>query len=161
MANEQNLKPYRSVSEARKGGALGGRASGEARRVKRDLRACLKALLDAGTDDGSTGAQALAVSLYSAAIGGDVKAIKVIAELTGQTRQTISFSLPGEVTNASDLPGMSAAVVKAVANGDLTPDEGGRIATLLAAHTRCVEDSDLEARIARLEEAYARADAAR
>lgn len=45
MANEQNLNPCRSKSEARERGAAGGRASGEARRRKRAMREVLDDLL--------------------------------------------------------------------------------------------------------------------
>ena len=45
LANEQNLNPCRSKSEARERGAAGGRASGEARRRKRAMREVLDDLL--------------------------------------------------------------------------------------------------------------------
>jgi len=161
MANERNLKPARSKSEARERGANGGRASGVARRKKRDLRACLVALLESRTEDGRTGSEIMAAQLYSAALSGDVKAIKLFAELAGHTRQTVSFTLPEEVNKAADLSQMSAAVVKAVAEGILTPEEGSKLASLMTAHSKCVEDSELEARIARLEAAHEKSDAAR
>jgi len=151
--NEKNLKPARSKSEARERGANGGRASGAARRKKRDLRACMIALLETCTEDGRTGSEVMAAKLYEAALSGDVKAIKTIAELTGQTRQTVSFTLPEEVNNAADLSQMSAAVVKAVAEGKLTPDEGAKVASIMTAHVKSVETSDLAGRIARLEAA--------
>lgn len=44
MANERNLKPPRSTSEARERGAKGGKASGEARRRKRTSREVLEML---------------------------------------------------------------------------------------------------------------------
>ncbi len=157
---QADLKPVRTKDEAKKRGANGGRASGVARRKKRDLRACLVALLDARTEDGRTGSEVMAAQLYSAALSGDVKAIKLFAELAGHTRQTVSFTLPEEVNKAAGLSQMSAAVVKAVAEGKLTPDEGAKLATLMTAHSKCVEDSELEARIARLEAAHEKSDAA-
>lgn len=42
MANEKNLIPIRSTSEARKIGSMGGKKSGEARREKRDLKQCFE-----------------------------------------------------------------------------------------------------------------------
>lgn len=45
MANEQNLNPCRSKSEARERGAAGGVKSGEARRRKRAMREVLDDLL--------------------------------------------------------------------------------------------------------------------
>ena len=50
MANEQNLKPIRSVSEAREKGRKGGRASGEARRKRANLREAANLLLTTKID---------------------------------------------------------------------------------------------------------------
>jgi len=42
MANEKNLIPIRTKSEARKIGSMGGIKSGEVRREKRDLKQCFE-----------------------------------------------------------------------------------------------------------------------
>lgn len=47
MANDKNLKPIRSVSEAREKGKKGGIASGQARRRKKSMRECAEAILSA------------------------------------------------------------------------------------------------------------------
>jgi hypothetical protein len=44
-------------------------------------------------------------------------------------------------------------VLASVANGEVTPDEAGRIMALLASHKSIVAAGDLEQRIAALEEA--------
>jgi hypothetical protein len=46
MANEKNLIPIRSKSEARKIGSMGGIKSGEVRREKRDLKQCFEVGLE-------------------------------------------------------------------------------------------------------------------
>lgn len=46
MANEQNLKPFRSTSEARESGRKGGIASGKARRRKASLMRCAQRVLE-------------------------------------------------------------------------------------------------------------------
>ena len=46
----------------------------------------------------------------------------------------------------------SSALLLAVAEGEVTPDEAGRVMALLTAHKTLVEAGDLEARIAALEE---------
>ena len=46
MANEQNLIPVRSTSEARALGRLGGQASGAARRKRKALRDSMNMLLE-------------------------------------------------------------------------------------------------------------------
>lgn len=50
MANNENLKPVRTKSEARERGRAGGKASGEARRRKADFRRTLNALLTTEID---------------------------------------------------------------------------------------------------------------
>ena len=62
----------------------------------------------------------------------------------------ITISLPA-ITNASDVVEASAAVLAAVAAGEITPDEAGRVMTLLTAHRAIVETSELSDRIAALE----------
>lgn len=46
MANEENLRPFRSVEEAREMGRRGGIASGEARRRKKTMCETAKMLMD-------------------------------------------------------------------------------------------------------------------
>lgn len=46
MANEENLKPVRTVEEARELGRKGGIASGEARRKKKTMREAAKMVMD-------------------------------------------------------------------------------------------------------------------
>ena len=45
MANEQSLKPFRSVSEAREKGAIGGKKAGETKRQRKAMRETLLELL--------------------------------------------------------------------------------------------------------------------
>ena len=46
LANDENLKPVRTTSEARERGRNGGKASGEARRRKKTMREAAKSILD-------------------------------------------------------------------------------------------------------------------
>lgn len=95
MANEQNLKPVKTTKEARERGANGGRKSGEARRRKKSIMECTKMILENGIlppktrshlekigvdpDEISYNA-AVAMSMISKALQGDVQAAKLIAE---------------------------------------------------------------------------------
>lgn len=49
MANEKNLKPVKTKSEARERGRNGGIASGQARREKRTIQQILKTIADGDT----------------------------------------------------------------------------------------------------------------
>ena len=53
MANEENLKPIRSVSEAREKGKKGGKKSGQTRRAQKTYREMAKAMLKADIADKS------------------------------------------------------------------------------------------------------------
>ena len=148
--NVDNLRAL-STDEARERGAKGGRASGVSRRKKIEMRAIMRALLN-GDKDGKTGAEALALALYERALSGDVRAAEGVLAVAGESpRQTLPpFALP-DVTAAADLPKLTAGILKAVADGKLTPEEGLKLAGVVAAHTKALETADLEQRIAAME----------
>lgn len=83
MANEKNLKPVKSKSEARKRGKNGGIKSGEVRQRKKLLKELLQEALDKETKTGT-----LAVDITNALIKkakkGNVKAYEVIRDTLGQ-----------------------------------------------------------------------------
>lgn len=88
MANEQNLRPIRTESEARKKGRNGGIASGEARRAKKSLREAMQVLMDADLTgkDGKTmtGTEAMAAKAFQTALKGDWKAWELVRDTAGQ-----------------------------------------------------------------------------
>ena len=67
-------------------------------------------------------------------------------------RRPVLFALP-PIESVSDLPVAMAAVVAAVADGTLTPEEAASISAVLEAQRRAVETAQLEQRIAVLEAA--------
>lgn len=105
--NEQNLIPNseRAPSELREMTKKGGIASGKARRDKKTMREALKILLELPMTDKDgkpvnsplTGEQmsvveSIATSTVKAAIRGDIKAVKAIADILGENMQNISLS---------------------------------------------------------------------
>lgn len=105
--NEQNLKPYSELteSEQRELTRKGGIASGKARRDKKTMREALKILLELPMTDKDgkpvnsplTGEQmsvveSIATSTVKAAIKGDIKAVKAIADILGENMQNFSLS---------------------------------------------------------------------
>lgn len=100
MANEENLKPVRTKSEARERGRNGGKASGESRRRKADFRKILNLLLTAQIDNpewtpilnslglDSTLESAINMAMIKEALTGNVKAYEAIAKYSGQTDKT-------------------------------------------------------------------------
>lgn len=79
----------RTEEEQRRIRQAGGRASGAARRKKRELKEVLKVLLAEEITDKKTGRtatrrEAMALGLVNQAINGNVKAVKLVAELTNE-----------------------------------------------------------------------------
>ena len=100
MANNENLKPVRTKSEARERGRAGGKASGEARRRKADFRRTLNALLTTEIDStewtpilkamglDSTLESAVNMAMIKEALTGNVKAYVAIKDVLGQTSKS-------------------------------------------------------------------------
>ena len=100
MANNENLKPVRTKSEARERGRAGGKASGEARRRKADFRRTLNALLTTEIDStewtpilkamglDSTLESAVNMAMIKEALAGNVKAYLAIKDVLGQTSRS-------------------------------------------------------------------------
>ncbi|KTR83130.1 hypothetical protein NS277_11335 [Novosphingobium barchaimii] len=86
------------------------------------------------------------------ALAGDTVAMRRCLDRIAPPRKDapVSFELP-PIKSAADALSASTAVLAAVADGEITPDEAGRVMALLTAHKALVETGDLEARIAVLE----------
>ena len=100
MANEQNLKPVKTKSEARERGRNGGKASGAARRRKADFRKTLNLLLTTKIDSpewtpvlealglDSTLESAVNAAVIKKALEGNVQAYIAIRDTLGQTTKS-------------------------------------------------------------------------
>ncbi len=83
---------------------------------------------------------------------GDLMAVKLILDkvIPNARERRLSIKLP-QVEGAANLPAVLAAVLEAVASGDLTPGEGQTITAMLEAYRKGVELNDIEARLRALE----------
>lgn len=79
MANEKNLKPVRSTSEARKKGKAGGIKSGKVRAERKTLKEELLLLLSTDNNQNK-----MSVTLLKRAIAGDTKAFEIIRDTIGE-----------------------------------------------------------------------------
>lgn len=88
------------------------------------------------------------------ATGGDIQALRICMDRLCPPRReaTVPFELP-KIETAADAIKAMAAIVKAVAEGDLTPSEAQAISALVQNFSKAIETADLEARIAKLERA--------
>lgn len=109
MANEQNLIPVQSESQARELGRNGGIASGKARREKKEFRYYAKIVLDELVRDKKSGVElptryaALKSVLKKVLKDGDHNALKTLAQLAGELPKDAS----GEVVINVNYNGVS------------------------------------------------------
>jgi len=97
-------------------------------------------------------AEALTRKAVEMALAGDVTALRLCLERIASPRRDapVAFALPA-MQSAGDAAKAAAAVLGAVAGGDLTPTEGAHIVALIEAYRRALETTELEARVAALE----------
>ena len=97
-------------------------------------------------------AENLTRKVIEKAMEGDSVALRLCFERLYPPRKgrPISFELP-KVETIDDVMKAQGVVVNAVAVGDLTPDEGQAVSTILEAKRKAIETEDLERRIAKLE----------
>ena len=97
--------------------------------------------------------EALTQVAIGKALEGDMVALRLCLDRIAPARKDapVSVTLP-PVRTAQDAVGASAALLEAVAAGDVTPDEAGRVMALLTAHKGLLEAGELEERIAALEQ---------
>ena len=91
-------------------------------------------------------------AVVSAARGGDLGAAGILLSRVWPARKgrPVTFGIP-RLETAGDVVGALTAVVQAVANGILTPDEGQAVATMLEMHRKAIDTTEIEARLAALE----------
>lgn len=123
------------------GNRLGGKTPGARHKVTR----AIEALLEGQHEE-------LTQKAIEMALAGDGPALRLCLDRLAPPRKDapISITLP-PVRSAEDAVEASAALLAAVAAGDVTPDEAGRVMALLTAHKAIVETGDLEVRISALE----------
>jgi hypothetical protein len=96
--------------------------------------------------------EALTQKAIDLALAGDGPALRLCLDRLAPPRKDvpISIQLP-PVRSVTDAVEASASLLAAVAGGEVTPDEAGRVMALLSAHKSIVEAGDLERRIGALE----------
>ena len=97
--------------------------------------------------------EALTQKAIDLALDGDTTALRLCIERIAPTRKDapVTFDLP-EMSGASDAATAAGAVLASVSQGELTPSEGAHVMGLIDSYRRTLEITDLEQRIAALEE---------
>lgn len=132
MANEENLKPVRTKSEARARGKNGGIASGKARREKKLFRETLDALLSMPMKDGKEVAvdeiknfanikgqnisvqEAILIAQIQKAMKGDTRAAEYVRDTIGQ-KPTDEVNIQGNMNVGNPYDELSVEELQALA----------------------------------------------
>jgi hypothetical protein len=87
------------------------------------------------------------------ALGGDTVALRLCLDRLCPARRDrpVMFALPA-IDTVADIVKTSAALLEAVACGELTPSEAAELSKLVEAHVKAIELTDIHERLARLEE---------
>jgi hypothetical protein len=85
---------------------------------------------------------------------GDGMAMRLVMERIAPLRRgrPVRFTLP-QMEGPSDLVKAFGGILRAVADGELTPDEASTVAGIFDAKRRAIETTDIEARLAAIEKA--------
>ena len=99
-------------------------------------------------------AEAITRKAIELAKSGDGPALRLCMDRIYPARKDrpVRFGLP-PLEKVGDAVAANAALVGAVASGDLTPSEAGELAKLVDAYTRAVEATDIQDRLTKLEAA--------
>ena len=87
------------------------------------------------------------------ALEGDITAIRLCMErlIPARKSKPISIDLP-KIERAEDVAAAMSAVVVAVSDGEIDPDEGETLSRVIEVKRKSLETVDLESRLSRLEE---------
>jgi Family of unknown function (DUF5681) len=122
-----------------------GNPSGRPQGSRNKATLALEALMDGQ-------AEAITQKAIGLALQGDTTALRLCLERICPPRKSrpVNITLP-EVKIAEGVAEAQVTVVKAVADGELTPEEGTAITNILEARRKAIETQDHESRIAELE----------
>jgi uncharacterized protein DUF5681 len=122
-----------------------GNPAGKAKGTRNKVTLAIEALLDGE-------AEALTRKAIELAKAGDMAALRLCMDRLAPPRKDrlVMFELP-TITSAADAVKASAALVAAVAVGDLTPAEAGELGKLIEAYVKALEATDFAARLENLE----------
>ncbi len=98
-------------------------------------------------------AEALTRKCIELAMEGDMAALRLCMERLAPAMKSrpVQLSMPS-VETADDVLKAQAVMIRAMAAGEVTPDEAATIAGVLDAKRKALETADLEQRISRLEQ---------
>lgn len=145
MTEPENTKPkQKSRFKPGQSGNPKGKAPGT-------RNAALVALDKIGLDS----AQALLQTVIKKALDGDMLAARILLDRAWPVRKgrPVTFTLPPTET-AADVVQSLARLLEAVADGQLTLEEGQALASIIESQRKAIETTELDARITELEKRH-------
>jgi hypothetical protein len=124
-----------------------GNPQGRPKGSRNKMTMALEALLDGEGD-------AITRKAIEKALDGEMAALRLCLDriLPARRDRPVAFELP-KIKTAADALEASSAVLQACADGVLSPGEAGEIMALIATHTKTLELTEIEVRLAALEKA--------
>ena len=123
-----------------------GNPAGKPRGARNKTTVAMEKLLD---DDAET----ITKKAIELAKGGDITALRLCLDriIPPRKDRPVSFNMP-EIKTPSDALVAATAIIRAVADGDLTPSEAAELNKTVDSFARVAETADLAERIKRLEQ---------
>ncbi len=142
MAGPENAEPKQ---DGRFKPGQSGNPAGRPKGLRNRATRAAEALLD-------NEAEALTRRAIDAALTGDGTALRICMDrlIPPRRDRPVSFELP-PIETAADASRAMAAILSAVAVGDLSPGEGEAVGKLVELHLKALEACEFEARLAALE----------
>ena len=136
---EQRGKPFEPGNS--------GNPNGRPRGARNKVTLAIEALLEGE-------GEALTRKAIDLAKAGDMQALRLCMDRLAPPRKDgpVAFDMP-EMKTVSDAVLAMGALVKAVAEGDLTPTEAAELTRMVQAFAKIIETAEFEERIRKLEEA--------
>ena len=122
-----------------------GNPAGKPKGTRNAATLALESLLDGE-------AEALTRKAVDLALAGDITALRLCLDriLPPRKDRPVSFEMP-KINNAQDARAASAALLDAVASGNLTPSEASEVGKLIDAYVKTIELTEVLARLDKLE----------
>jgi len=97
--------------------------------------------------------EAVARAVSTAAQNGDMQAARIILDRLAPIRRgrPVQFEMPA-ILDAAGLAEAFAMVLRSIATGDLTPEEGTAVAGVLEIRRKAIDTAEIETRLAALED---------
>jgi hypothetical protein len=125
------------------GNALGGKTKGARHKATK----AVEVLLDGQVEQ-------LTQKAVDAALGGDMTAMRLCLERICPPKKDspVQFAMPA-MASAHEAADALSGILDAVAQGEITPDEASRVASIVEVFRKTLETTELEARLSALEQA--------